>query len=252
MVVPKIIFQTWKTHSIPDKWKSSPASLKQLHSDWNYILMSDEDNLKFVKKHFPNYLNLYQKLPKNIMKADMIRYMWLYVNGGVYIDLDYEALKNFNDLFSSSADLFLVKTPNFNGYTNSFMASKPKCKFWLKCLEKIQERAYNVPWYMPMDYMVLWVTGSIMLTDVAREYNHPFVTIPAKLGHPCSVYDKYSGVCDYSEAYVRELEGSSWTTITTRIAHFFVYQWRDILVFTFLLLILLFLLGQIYPKSELL
>lgn len=247
MYIPKRIFQTWKTHQIPEKWKSSPESLQRLHPDWKYTLMSDKDNLQFVRQHFAMYLNIYNKLPKSIMKADMIRYMWLYTYGGIYIDLDYEAIKKFDDLFSSSADLFLIRTPNFGGYTNSFMASRPKCRFWIECLRKIQERVENIPWYMPEDYMVLWVTGPIMLTDVVKEYNCPFVTIPAKLCHPCSVYDKYSGTCDYSEAYVKELEGSSWTGVTTQIAHFFVRRWRDVLVF--MILIFLFLLLIFFQRQ---
>ena len=76
--------------------------------------MSDEENLDFVKTHFPDYLSLYLNLPRDIMRADVIRYMWLYIKGGVYIDLDYEAIKPFDSLFASG-ELYLVESPNFKG-----------------------------------------------------------------------------------------------------------------------------------------
>ena len=50
--IPKIIWQTWKTKNVPDVWKSSPESWIKYHSDWQYFLMSDEDNRKFVETYF--------------------------------------------------------------------------------------------------------------------------------------------------------------------------------------------------------
>jgi len=236
-MIPKIIFQTWKTRCVPKEWRSSPESLKRLHPDWKYVLSTDEDNLELVHKHFPHYLELYQSLPKNIMRADMVRYMWLYLHGGVYIDLDYEALKCFDPLFLNEADLYLVRSPNFNGFTNSFMASKPRCEFWLRCLEEIERQAKRIPFWMPEDYSVLWLTGPVMLTKVAENYTKPFIIIPAELGHPCSVYHRAAGECYHPEAYVKELKGSSWTGQGTQVLHFLIYHWKVLLLLLFVLLL---------------
>lgn len=136
--VPKNIMQTWKTSNVPDKWKLGQASIVSWNLGWNYQLMSDDDNLKFMEIYFPQYVDRYKKLPYPIMKADTIRYAWLYVNGGVYIDLDYCAHESFDLLLDSidqNNDIFLRWAGT--GPSNDFMMSKPRHDFWLKCLEDI-------------------------------------------------------------------------------------------------------------------
>ena len=68
--IPKIIMQTWIDNDIPKKWKCSPESIKKVMPDWEYVLMTDTDNRKFVKKHFPSFLKYYDRFPHNIQKAD--------------------------------------------------------------------------------------------------------------------------------------------------------------------------------------
>src|ERR1700722_4383767 len=108
--VPKIIWQTYKTHKIPDKWTSSPTSLKKLHPDWQYYLMDDQENRQFVIDYYPQYINLYDRLGKEIKpicQVDMVRILYLHKHGGLYIDLDYKALKPFDSLFNIDISLYL-------------------------------------------------------------------------------------------------------------------------------------------------
>ena len=243
--IPKIIWQTYKTHTIPDKWISSPESLRKLHPDWIYHLMDDKENRQFVIDNYPHYLNLYDRLGqeiKPICQVDMVRILYLHKYGGVYIDLDYKAIKPFDDLFNIGSDLYLFRTPNSNGYTNSFMASKPNSRFWIKCIEEISFRLDHKPWYIFGDLRVLWTTGPGMLTDVIKNHNKPFVTIPSKLGHPYSICDHYLNRFPTSEdAYVDELPGSSWTSPTTQIFYFTISRWKEILVILFIILLIIIL-----------
>ena len=99
MEIPKIIFQTWKTYDVPDNWKYGQKTVKEKNKDWKYVLLSDEDNLRIVKQHFPDFLPYFVNFKYNIQRADAIRYMILYLYGGVYLDLDYQALKPFGSIF---------------------------------------------------------------------------------------------------------------------------------------------------------
>src|SRR4029077_5740316 len=99
-VIPKRVMQTWKCKDIPDKWKKSQPSIRKYMPDWEYTLMTDEDNLAFVKHHFPEYLDIYLSFPYPIQRADCIRYMYLYIHGGIYMDLDYEVLEPLDHLFN--------------------------------------------------------------------------------------------------------------------------------------------------------
>jgi len=106
--IPLIIMQTWKNDSIPLHWRPSKEGILKNMPHWKYILMTDEDNRKFCEKHFPDFLPYYDAFEYPIMRADAIRYMHLYIHGGLYIDLDIEVKKALDPLFYEDHDLYFV------------------------------------------------------------------------------------------------------------------------------------------------
>ena len=234
--IPKIIMQTWKTKDVPDKWKVSPKSIKRMMPDWKYVLMTDEDNRKFVKKHFPDFLPYYDDFPHGIQRCDAIRYMWLFVNGGIYMDLDYEMLHPLDELFIIDSEAYLVSSSNVGAYiTNSFMASKPGCKLWLEMIEAMKK---PLPWYyLGKHVQVMNTAGPIQLTHVAKNSSVVYSLLPGKLLIPCSICN--IGKCKSKGAYLKQLEGSSWVSYDTKFYNFFLCQYRQIITFVVFLLILI-------------
>ena len=108
-MIPKIIHQTWKTKNLPVDFKNYSSAWKNLHPTWDYRLYDDNDCLFIVKKYFPQFLDTYLNLPIPVMKADMFRYMIIYQFGGLYADIDAEALKSFDDLIKKG-DTMIVGT----------------------------------------------------------------------------------------------------------------------------------------------
>jgi hypothetical protein len=68
---------------------------------WEHLFWTDRKNRLLVEARFPQYLELFDALPQNIMRADMIRYLILYEFGGVYADLDFQSLRPLDDLFAA-------------------------------------------------------------------------------------------------------------------------------------------------------
>jgi len=207
--------------------------------DWKYVLMTDKDNRKFVKKHFPDFLPYYDNFTYNIQRVDAIRYMWLYVHGGIYMDLDFKMQHSLDHLFVNDTEAYLVSSGNFGSYyTNAFMASKPGCKLWLEMIEAMKK---PLPWfYIGRHVEVMNTTGPIMLTYVAKKTKTVFSVLPRKLLTPCSVCNLE---CDTSHAYLKPLPGSSWVTYDTKIYTFFMCKWKRVIVFVvFLILLILFLI----------
>lgn len=97
-MIPKLIHQTAKTADLPKRLRGFQRRVQELHPGWTYKLWTDADNLAFVKGEFPDFLETFQKLPRNIMRADVIRYLLMYRLGGLYLDTDYEMLKPFDML----------------------------------------------------------------------------------------------------------------------------------------------------------
>lgn len=239
VTIPKIIMQTWKDNDVPDKWKISPKSIKKYMPGWKYVLMTDKTNRKFVKKHFPDFLSYYDGFQHNIMRADAIRYMWLYVHGGIYMDLDFEMKHSLDSLFTSNTEAYLVSSGNIGScITNSFMASKPGCKIWLDMIEAMKK---PVPWYCyGKHFEVMCSTGPIQLTHVVKKSSVVYAMLPGKLIMPCSACNISN--CKAEGAYLKPLEGSSWITYDTKFYNFFLCNWKKVMCLVIILLILMLII----------
>jgi mannosyltransferase OCH1-like enzyme len=163
-VIPKLLHQTAKTHEIPEGCRPYVERLKALHPDWTYKLWTDADNLELVRTRMPEFLDVYQKLPKNIMRADVIRYVIMYVHGGLYLDTDYEFLKPF-DL--GHHDVVLPwefdggANPENDRVANSLFASVPGHPFWKMVIDDLMANPPLAP-----DVNVLSTTGPMFLTRI--------------------------------------------------------------------------------------
>ena len=243
--IPKIIFRTCWSHDIPEKWKASSESIKLLMPEWQDILMDDEENRNFVKKHFPDFLTYYDNFPYNIQRADAIRYMFLYIYGGLYIDMDFEILNPLDELFVSDNEVYLVKSGNVNScYTNSFMASKPRSKFWLEVIEEMKK---PLPFYIIGKHLtVMCSTGPMMLSRVAKRTSTVLGITPSKYIMPCNICHINCSTC---ESYLRPLEGSSWTGWDTTFFKFWFCYWKYVVAFLVCIILLLIISFIIYKLN---
>uniref|UniRef100_A0A6C0LZG7 Glycosyltransferase n=1 Tax=viral metagenome TaxID=1070528 RepID=A0A6C0LZG7_9ZZZZ len=223
--IPKIVMQTWKTNVVPDEWKPSRDAILKYMPSWEYVLMTDEDNRVFVKEHFPEFYPFFQTFRYPIQKADAIRACWLYVKGGLYIDLDLEILKPLDDLFTVDANLFFVSAGTLSSYvTNSFMAAKPKDPLWLQYIDNMKKIPPD--WAMTKHLEVMAVTGPMSLTYVLRNTDRPYLMIPKRYIKPCNECDGNIG-CDLTEAYVKPLKGGSWESLDSKILNWWRCKWYD-------------------------
>ncbi|KAK4151160.1 glycosyltransferase [Chaetomidium leptoderma] len=71
-----------------------------MNTDYTYTLVGQEGGEEFVRSHFgsdPRILEAYTKMPNVGMKSDLLRYLLLEAEGGVYSDTDTVALKPIDD-----------------------------------------------------------------------------------------------------------------------------------------------------------
>lgn len=59
---------------------------------WEFKVYSDADNQRITDESFPEFKEKFNAL-KGVMKADVMRCLYLYLYGGIYIDTDYEFFK---------------------------------------------------------------------------------------------------------------------------------------------------------------
>lgn len=238
--IPKIIFQTWKTSDVPTKWKTSPETIKKYLPQWNYILMTDEDNRKLVADNFPDFLSFYDAFPYNIQRADAIRYCFLYLYGGVYMDLDMELTQSIDPFLESGSDLYFINSGNVTDcLTNSFLISKQGHPLWLKMIEHMKQPLPG--WAITKHLKVMLSTGPMALDKVVKSSNYPYTILPRPLFMPCSVCNM--DTCDTSNAVIKPLEGQSWNSFDTTALNFCMCNWRKILLVIIVVVIALLAIG---------
>lgn len=214
-MVPKLIFQSWKTRDIPDEWKEAQKSVIKNNSGYVYTLFTDEDNRHIVMKFFPDFLETYDEFKQNIQRADAVRYMYMYIWGGFYLDLDYVALRSFDDLHISKP-IGLINTNSFQKTTtNSFLMSEPRHGVWLKCLHEMKTPSpWWIRWSPGLD--VLYTTGPNMLHRVYNEHRNEIEKLPHVVA-PCDVCQLYVSnekTCQIPEEassfILYQIPGASW------------------------------------------
>jgi len=100
--IPKIIIQTWKSNSIPQRYMQLIDSIKKYNPDYEYLFFTDSDIEQFLKTHYSEYYETYVRLPIKIQRIDFFRYIAVYHFGGFYMDLDMHCLKPFDELLKYS------------------------------------------------------------------------------------------------------------------------------------------------------
>lgn len=95
-------------NDLPQEAHINIKKWQQLNPNWKYLYFDEDQRLNFVKEHFDKEcLTIYKNLPLDIMKANLFRYMSLYIHGGLYADLDMHPSKPINH-FIKESDNFVV------------------------------------------------------------------------------------------------------------------------------------------------
>lgn len=164
--------------------------------------MTDDDCLAFVDAFFPEHKDAFVSLPYAIQRADVIRYMWLYVYGGLYMDMDYLVQKPFAHLFEELTSSVYVLHSSHVPYilTNSLIGVLPKQDF-LKTLISKALYTSKSPLY-GKHLRVMFTTGPMAFHTVITGSQVPYLVLPTDLFLKTS-----------PESYTIPLEGQTWNAL---------------------------------------
>ena len=83
--IPKIIHQTWKNRTLRGRQARWSQTWCEQYPTWRYHLWTDEENDQFVQRRFPWFYPTYKQLSPAILRADSVRYLYMYYYGGLYV-----------------------------------------------------------------------------------------------------------------------------------------------------------------------
>uniref|UniRef100_A0A6C0HQ77 Glycosyltransferase n=1 Tax=viral metagenome TaxID=1070528 RepID=A0A6C0HQ77_9ZZZZ len=142
MTIPKVIYQTWKTKSLHENCIKIRDNIKKLNPNYQVILYDDYDMDTFIKTNFNDYIyNCYTQLNVGAAKADFWRYCVLYINGGVYLDMDSNIVRPLDDLILEDDQCIITREGNsgiFNNWIMIFEKNHPIL------LESINKCCFNI------------------------------------------------------------------------------------------------------------
>lgn len=141
MTIPKIIVQT--SRQPPKQYVVD--MIRERSPGWEYQHYTDDDIMLFFAENpideFPNVVAKFYTFNYGEHRADLFRYYYLYVKGGVYIDSDAMIQTNIENIVNDY-DFFTVNSSYFPGTVfQGFIGAQPKNDLIYKALKDI----YNIP-----------------------------------------------------------------------------------------------------------
>lgn len=216
---PRILYQTWKTHTVPEKFKENQAKWLKVCPEsegWDYRMLDDADLRNLVKQHFPKHIPAYDAFTNNIERVDFARMVMMYV-GGVYADLDTYPTKPIDKFIDMNA-IVLGTEPIEHAreiygrkrvLCNAFMISPPGQELWVKLMDYIVENYEG--YYRPVEN-----TGPMAMTYFWEKNPEMFESVVIE--PPCTFFPltgkgKVTEGCDMDkDTYVVHVWSNTWVS----------------------------------------
>lgn len=228
MPIPKKIYQTWCTRELPTEIEQNIIRFLNMNPGYSYELFTDEDMDNFVRDNYEGEIyNCYKRLNLIVSKADFWRYLILYKNGGIYVDMDGDILKPLDDLIAPDDSAIITAENNPNMFVQWALFFEPNHPILKRTIDLI---VYNIKNnYHPHD--VHQLTGpSVFSLAVYMTHDENFDTplihsnITSKTDTTYSKFTKnkfkfriygidYNGFCSFNNPYKNSLYNNKihWT-----------------------------------------
>lgn len=216
ITIPKIIHQTFYSRVLPSIIQENISKLKELNSGWEYRFYDENDICEFILNTYGvDILNYYNKIDPRYgaARADFFRYLLIYKEGGVYLDIKSSADMPLDSVLKKE-DCYLLsgwkngKGEEFEGigiypeishikggeFQQWYIISAPRHPFLTAVIERVIDNIYR---YNPVQHGtgamgVLRLTGplaySLAIYPLLSKCKHRFLDSSDQIGLKYSVY----------------------------------------------------------------
>ncbi|KAG9124837.1 hypothetical protein FRC07_010056 [Ceratobasidium sp. 392] len=187
-IAPRFIHQSWKTHDVLPHVVALADSWKLAYPDWNYVLWDDSDNKALVQTLYPKLLSAYESLPSEIYRADFVRNLYMHAFGGIYADLDSEAIASLEPLLSASAERSAASPLTPVAFVGQMVTSSNPAHVVPNAFFAATRPGHPF-WFVPIEFAVAW-TANWTSRRVPDEIptDPEFVTGPVALRYSLFLY----------------------------------------------------------------
>lgn len=194
--IPKKIFQVIRDkNDVHPVFRKNIEHIQRLNPDWDYTLYDDADIIQYLAEKFPPYiLHVYRMINPayGAAKADFFRYLLIYNEGGVYLDIKSGMRVALNHILKENDEYVLahwgceVSKEGSGSLLGEFqqwhIIARPKHPFMKAVIDTV---VYNILHYnQEIDGIgkpgVLRVTGPFAYTKAI---------LPILDNHPCRILE---------------------------------------------------------------
>jgi mannosyltransferase OCH1-like enzyme len=168
-MIPKVIYQTWKTKNLPLTCIDVKNNIQKLNPEYKILLYDDQDIDNFIKSNFDEYTyNSYLQLNIGASKADFWRYCILYKYGGIYLDIDSNIRRPLNELIQEDDQCIITREESGGHFVQWFMIFEKNHPILLdtinKCCKNIRNKTTND---------IIYLTGPGAFTESINQIMKP-------------------------------------------------------------------------------
>jgi hypothetical protein len=190
-MIPKILLQTSKTKL--DQY-ALDITKSFIDDSWTYTHFVDSEIIQFFEqnplKEFPDIVEVFNNIQKGEYKSDLFRYYYLFINGGVYIDSDFELTKPL-DKIVEEYNFIVVESgcelaTTINCLFNGFLGCEPNNKIIYEALVDIYSTFKNKK---QPTYYEQFCVNLYNITDIHKNSYKIKYFKESDLGHSAVIYD---------------------------------------------------------------
>lgn len=225
--IPKVIYQTYKTDvaNIPIHLYTAHLTWIEKNPDYTIIYMDDNQIDTFIKTHFDEKVySVFKALPVGVMKADFFRYAVIYINGGIYTDMDTECKQPAHEWIPNDVDA-VINLENDDHLCQWTFAFSPKHPLLKHVIDTIVQQCLDKGIDTTHPHYIHETTGPAIWTRAIKDYliqtygNHftnNVTTYTAK-----DIFEHYKNVDKHLIIYPQHMFS------TTAVHHNFAYTWKQ-------------------------
>ena len=184
---PRKIWQTWKVDplSFDQRDALTARTWTAKNPDYRYEVLTDANDLTWIEQHYgpeglgrQDIVDFYRNVNATIIRADLLRYLVMYAEGGVYADIDVEALKPvrrwITDRFDEAdVDMVIgveIDQPQFADHPILGKKSQSFCQWTFMCKPRLPVMLRLV------EQIMAWLSGlaaqqGVSISDVHLDFD---------------------------------------------------------------------------------
>lgn len=144
--IPATIFQTFKSAEVPERIRDAAMGWVERNPGFAYRFFDDDDARAFIAAHFDaRALEAFDRTPPGAFRADFWRYCALFVEGGVYIDIDSICECDLAELLEPGDTFVSARAGNLDwAIYNGFICAVPGHPFLKRAIERATDLVLDV------------------------------------------------------------------------------------------------------------